>query len=379
MLKVIPFVVGAAGLVTAVALFFKGMKPVAVEDKANQRVSLKRRLVVNKKLLVAFVCSLIVSLVSGGTGLWYSRPDVKSASETLVPDFINSEAYWQEVYRDYNLSDSSSADEWVEAAKHPKEGDELRAFVMLYHAVSLYPNHAPSYTLMAHYMNQRRNMESIESMFLDAVGIKEGTGDREIDLDLIAKTFADIALSHDPNEMDAYLQRGIASARLADRIGGCSYVFDSQTGKGAFTTGNSVFYTTSNGKHTVEAGKCAVGALADFQKVISFGEQYRKERRYDEAVACFTTVFENTDKNPLLVEPFLQALYLRGQTYHDIGEYQKAVDDFNEALNMMGDSTQMGNVRATDAYFARADAYDAMGEHEKAAADRKKRVTSTNS
>jgi tetratricopeptide (TPR) repeat protein len=54
-------------------------------------------------------------------------------------------------------------------------------------------------------------------------------------------------------------------------------------------------------------------------------------------------------------------LYARGQLYHLQGDYGHAIDDYSSAIAWM---PSYG-----DAYAARADAYDAAGQHDKAAQD----------
>ena len=62
------------------------------------------------------------------------------------------------------------------------------------------------------------------------------------------------------------------------------------------------------------------------------------------------------------IQPTTDGYYQRGLAYEAVGEHQKAVDDYDLAINEQRD--------APYAYRARALARDALGDHDGAAADR---------
>jgi tetratricopeptide (TPR) repeat protein len=84
------------------------------------------------------------------------------------------------------------------------------------------------------------------------------------------------------------------------------------------------------------------------------GTFYRAQGEFDKAINDFDDAVRLDPKN-------ITALILRGSTWQAKGEYDKALADFNEAVRLAP--------KKSDGYFNRSGAWHVMGEYDKAIAD----------
>jgi tetratricopeptide (TPR) repeat protein len=121
------------------------------------------------------------------------------------------------------------------------------------------------------------------------------------------------------------------------------------------------------------------GAIADFTQVIRLqsdnslayvcrGETYNSLREYDKAINDFT--------ESIRLNPNAWATYCdRGNSYLCLKQYRKAVSDYTEAIRLESQFEPEGTALLdilVNAYEGRARVYEYLGNHSKAAQDRKK-------
>ena len=128
---------------------------------------------------------------------------------------------------------------------------------------------------------------------------------------------------------------------------------------------------SNNGNH--------LGAIADFTEVIRLqpdnslayvcrGESYNSQKRYEKAINDFT--------ESLRLAPNAWATYCdRGNSYLCLKQYRKAISDYTEAIQLESqfepDGTGLLDI-PVNAYEGRARVYEYLGNHSRAAQDRKK-------
>jgi tetratricopeptide (TPR) repeat protein len=84
-------------------------------------------------------------------------------------------------------------------------------------------------------------------------------------------------------------------------------------------------------------------------------------------VDCIELKIEYYTKAIELCPKHIFANYIRGWAYSDLGEYQKAIDDYSKAIEQLDPKTNsVHKLLGSFLYYKRADAYGNLGEFQKA-------------
>lgn len=86
------------------------------------------------------------------------------------------------------------------------------------------------------------------------------------------------------------------------------------------------------------------------------------ENKYKNLIEATNELIKNASRKPLFSPPFFRWIYnIRGIAYHDLKEYQRAIEDFTQAINL--------NPEYTSGYVARSEAFRLIGKYEDALSD----------
>jgi tetratricopeptide (TPR) repeat protein len=189
-----------------------------------------------------------------------------------------------------------------------------------------------------------------------------------------AKPYLDRVINLDPNSVQPRLLRAnleIGMDEPAKALQDLDVVLKQEKSPMAYQYRANALYTLDQPKPALEDISIALSmASTDEEKVVRLSSRasiYRALKMQNKAVADLLTAlsFKNYPNENELHRYLLRRL---GNTYMELGEYSKAVDDFTSLLALLPPTDlALGQTLAL-----RAKAYEKMGRHDLAEVDRKK-------